>query len=96
MLNLVMIRSTSKNRDNDWQDDSSDDDSEHDLEEGFDSDEEPTIPCPWCRRDILEDCDRCPHCEQYLSSEDAPLPRKPLWVTAGALLCLYAVYRWLF
>ena len=96
MLNLVMIRSTSKNRDNDWQDDSSDDDSEHDLGEGFDSDEEPTIPCPWVRRDILEDCDRCPHCEQYLSSEDAPLPRKPLWVTAGALLCLYAVYRWLF
>ncbi|MFM8953492.1 MAG: hypothetical protein ACKOOF_10600 [Planctomycetaceae bacterium] len=27
-----------------------------------DSDKEPTVPCPYCRRDILEDSPRCPYC----------------------------------
>lgn len=51
-------------------DDDFEDDQAYDAD---DSDSEPTVPCPWCKREILEDCDRCPFCEQYLSIEDAPL-----------------------
>ena len=57
-------------------------------------DEEPTIPCPYCGAEIHEDSLRCPRCEHYLSDEDAPMSRKPWWIVIGAVLCLYAVYRW--
>jgi hypothetical protein len=58
-------------------------------------DEEPTIPCPYCNREILEDLVRCPYCENYLSEEDAPPSRKPWWILLGVALALYAVYRWI-
>ena len=39
---------------------------------------------------------RCPHCGSYISEEDATvLARKPWWIIVGALLGLYAVYRWI-
>lgn len=60
-----------------------------------DDDGEPLVPCPYCRREILEDVVRCPYCERYLSAEDAPPSRKPWWIIVGALLCLYVVYRWI-
>jgi predicted amidophosphoribosyltransferase len=64
-------------------------------EEGWDDDEEVTIPCPYCRRPIHEDSERCPACGNYISTEDAPPSRRPWWIVVGALLALYAVYRWL-
>lgn len=59
-----------------------------------DWDDEPTMPCPHCRREILEDAERCPYCEHYLSREDAPRERKPWWIIVGVIVCLYVVYRW--
>jgi hypothetical protein len=50
-------------------------------------DEEPTIPCPYCRRAIHEDSERCPYCERYISREDAPA-RKPWWIILGVVACL--------
>jgi hypothetical protein len=61
-----------------------------DAEEG-----EPTVPCPYCRREIHEESQRCPYCEQYISQEDAPPSRKPGWWIAGVLLCLLVVYLWI-
>jgi hypothetical protein len=58
-------------------------------------DEESTIPCPYCKRPIHEDSQRCPHCENYISKEDAPAARKPWWIIVGALLSFYVVYRWI-
>jgi predicted amidophosphoribosyltransferase len=44
-------------------------------------DEIPTVPCPYCKAEILEDAERCPRCENYLSAEDAPAgSSKPLWI----------------
>lgn len=60
---------------------------------GDEADEEPTVPCPYCRREMLEDSPRCPHCERYISEEDHS-PRKPMWVIATALACL-ALALWL-
>jgi hypothetical protein len=57
-------------------------------------DEMGTVPCPHCRRQILEDTPRCPYCENYISEEDVPPMRKPWWIVLGTLLVLYIVYRW--
>jgi hypothetical protein len=62
--------------------------------DGSDEDE-PTVPCPYCKREIHEDSQRCPHCENYLSEEDAPPSRKPWWLILGVIVCLYLVYRWI-
>ena len=63
-------------------------------DEDWPDEDEPTIPCPHCRREILEDAERCPYCEHYLSKEDAPPERKPWWIVVGVIACLYVVYRW--
>jgi len=76
--------------------DDDDDDDDVEWDDGGDgSDDEPTVPCPYCSREILEDSPRCPHCERYLSTEDTPPRRQPLWVIVTALVCLATVLWWL-
>jgi len=72
-----------------------DDEWDDDEEYGADKDDgEPTVPCPYCDRQIPEDTPRCPYCENYISEEDAPPAKKPWWIVVGVLICLYIVYRW--
>jgi hypothetical protein len=79
--------------DSNWEDD---DFVIRDFEEDLtDDDEEPTVPCPHCRREILEDLPRCPYCERYISQEDAPSKPKSWLIVIGVVLCLYVVYRWI-
>ena len=54
-----------------------------------------TIECPYCGKQIHEESERCPHCENYISEEDERPRVKPWWIIVCALLCLYAVYRWI-
>jgi hypothetical protein len=75
----------------DWDDDEAD---EGDTPE--DSDEEPTIPCPYCRHEILEDSPYCPSCDRYLSAEDHAASPKPIWIVATALVCLGVAIWWVF
>lgn len=73
-----------------------DGDSDESADEGFQyDDEEPTVPCPYCRREILEEAERCPSCENYISAEDAPPAIKPLWIVVAAILCLIAACWWI-
>ena len=72
-------------------------------------DEEPTIPCPHCRRQIHEESQRCPYCENYISEEDTVqwfvldvhkswtvlIPARTWWIIIGALLVFYLIYRWI-
>lgn len=60
-----------------------------------DDDEDTTIPCPYCRRSIYEDSERCPHCGNYLTGEAAPQTRKPWWIILGVLAAFYVIYRWI-
>jgi uncharacterized protein (DUF983 family) len=69
----------------DWDDDS---DWESD-------DEPPTVPCPYCGREMLEDSPRCPHCERYISAEDHAAAGRPAWVVITAAVCLAAALWWL-
>lgn len=61
-----------------------------------DDDEMETVPCPYCKREIAEDAERCPYCENYLSKEDAPPPQKSWFVVVGLVLALLAAVMWLF
>jgi hypothetical protein len=91
-------------QDEPWDDESEDEDWESDDlgldhssgDDDVDPDEdEPTIHCPYCRRQIHEDAPRCPYCEQYISREDAPPPRKSWFIVAGTIVTLYILYRWI-
>ena len=77
-----------------------DEDEWDDEESGYDADsddaDEPTVPCPYCRREILEDSPRCPYCERYISAEDHAGPAKPVWVTVAAVMCLLVALWWAF
>jgi hypothetical protein len=78
----------------DWDDSDNPDDQDEDVDYSED-DDDLCFPCPHCGRRILEESERCPHCERYLSREDAPPTRKPLWIWVGVVACLYVVYRWI-
>jgi hypothetical protein len=67
-----------------------------DEESGAGDDEEPTVPCPYCKRQIHEDSPRCPYCGNYISEDDTASSPKPWWIIVGVLLVLYIVYRWIF
>lgn len=74
----------------DWADDEADSGDDLDC-----ADDEPTVPCPYCKEEILEDSPYCPHCEQYISEEGHGGPRKPLWIFVTALICLGIAICWL-
>jgi hypothetical protein len=80
----------------DEQDDWDDwDDAEDDPGDGAEElEDEPTVPCPSCRREILEDSPRCPYCERYLSAEDHTGPGRPAWIIVTALICLGIAVWW--
>jgi len=75
-----------------FDDEEADWDDEYSDETGDEDDD--TIPCPYCGREIHEDSVCCPHCENYLSEEDAPA-RKPWWLILGVVVCLLIVYMWI-
>jgi len=77
----------------DWEDDFEPE--EADSYAGDHEEDEPTISCPHCRKEIHEESEQCPHCHNYISQEDSPSARKPWWVILGALAALYVVYRWI-
>src|SRR4051812_18251830 len=58
---------------------------EGDMDEHDDRDE---VDCPYCGGAIREFAVMCPHCQNYLSKEDAPTPRKPTWIIVTVLLLI--------
>jgi hypothetical protein len=70
-------------QEDEWNDDSDD----HDTA--------PTVACPYCRRSIHEESERCPYCGNYISAEEDSANRKPWWIVIGVLICLFLVYRWI-
>ena len=81
------MRTTTSNDDDDWNDD---------VEDWDQDNEQETYPCPYCGEDVYEDAERCPHCDKYISGEDAPPTRKPLWFVVALVLALAMLLGWLF
>jgi|688.fasta_scaffold48932_6 hypothetical protein len=79
-----------------WDDDDDDAWDDDDEAPDDDSDAEPTVPCPYCREEILEEAPRCPACGNFISAEDHAGPGKPAWVIVTALICLGMAIWWAF
>lgn len=71
-----------------------DDDAWDEGDDVEDSDDEPTVPCPFCRREIFEDSPCCPACGRYLSEADRAGSGRPAWVIVTAILCLGLAIWW--
>jgi len=80
--------------DHDNDEDEEDDWDEGDPDDADDSGNEPTVDCPYCNEEMLEDSPYCPHCERYISEEDHAGQKKPLWVILTALVCLGIAIWW--
>ncbi len=48
------------------------------------------IPCPYCGKPVSELAELCPHCRSYISGEDSPGTRKPIWkwLVVGLLIAM--------
>jgi predicted nucleic acid-binding Zn ribbon protein len=63
--------------------------------EGLYNDDGPaTIPCPYCKRPISEEAQMCPHCENFVSREDAPPSGKSWFVIVVLVLALIIAVMW--
>jgi predicted nucleic acid-binding Zn ribbon protein len=76
--------------DEQWREDDSEPEEWDEAEE-----DEPTIPCPYCGREIHEESEQCPYCQQYIVQDDLPPNRKPWWIILGVLLCLLVIWLWI-
>ena len=74
----------------DWEEDS-----EFDDYGSSDDDVSDTDDCPYCGREMYAGAYRCPHCERYISKEDAPAGDKPLWMRLAAILAIVGALGWL-
>jgi len=63
----------------DDEDDANDDWEDPDLAEQDEHDDPEQIPCPFCHKPVAENAEICPHCGNFMFSEDAPSPRTPAW-----------------
>jgi zinc-ribbon domain len=63
-------------------------------EDDYDDDSLATVPCPYCRAEIIEDAEQCPKCGQYLSREDAPSTGKSGYWWVLVLLALAVALMW--
>ena len=58
------------------------------------TDDPATFPCPYCKRELTEDAERCHYCGAYISQEDAPRPISWAWYIAVIIL-IAIVLTWL-
>ena len=53
------------------------------------------MPCPFCRKSVYDDAEQCPHCGNYMFSDEPESYRKPWWLLVGVGLSLLVVIYWL-
>ncbi len=70
-----------------------------DEEDDFDpdlggDDDDGTVACPHCGREMFDDAEQCPHCGMYITDADSPARRWPWWVWLGFAAVGFVVWRW--
>ena len=56
-----------------------DDREDPDLADQDQDDDPEQIPCPFCHKAVAENAEICPHCGNFMFSEDAPRERTSAW-----------------
>ena len=59
-----------------------------------DDEDDNTVPCPHCKKDVYDGAEQCPYCGQYISEEDKPRESKPVWIVIAGAVCLAMVILW--
>lgn len=59
-----------------------------------DADEPEFVECPFCRKSISEDADRCHHCGNFIVPDDPGPRRIKAWIMVGIVLAIVAVLMW--
>ena len=62
-----------------YEEDDPEDDYEDDPDDGY-------VSCPYCGGTMLEVADHCPNCNRWITSEDLPEKRQPLWIIMVVLI----------
>jgi uncharacterized protein (DUF983 family) len=76
----------------------SDDQVDDDGYTSFDTspdDQDTTDQCPHCGASVYDGAEQCPACGMYLSQEDAPTRRPPIWIVIGVAICVLIVIAWI-
>ncbi len=60
-----------------------------DQDPAWDDDATPTMPCPYCKKQIVEDAEICHHCGQWVREENAP-SNTPMWIVIATSVLLLA------
>jgi hypothetical protein len=75
-----------------------DEEEDRDLPQAADMDDEDSaegdedlVRCPYCGKSIYDGAEVCPYCKSYVSAEDAPPSRKPVWLIVGVAVCIVLV-----
>jgi predicted nucleic acid-binding Zn ribbon protein len=66
-----------------------------DMDQDGDSDIVDTLPCPYCGKPVYDGAEQCPRCGNYLSAEERPVQKKPLWIVIAAVVCLIIIFLWI-
>jgi hypothetical protein len=76
-------------------DDVDDEDEDDDLPDGvYHDDELPTVTCPHCRADVIEDAITCPVCNEYMDAPGQGLGTFGLIMMGLAMACaLFWAFR---
>jgi DNA-directed RNA polymerase subunit RPC12/RpoP len=69
-------------------------DHEEPDESDTDDDHPELIACPYCRGEISEEAEVCPHCGSYVLVEDVDRASRPWWVVAGMIACVVILVMW--
>ncbi|MBY0589574.1 zinc-ribbon domain-containing protein [bacterium] len=73
-----------------------DDEEEHDESSEFDSNEDDgTVPCPNCGKEMYEDSPRCPYCGEYVTHVAPSVVRSSPWMMIGMVLALLMALGWM-
>jgi len=77
-----------EDEDEDWEEEDYDPEDPETYPSGlYDDDGPATVPCPYCKAEIIEDSEQCPKCGEYISKEDSS-PAMSWWVWILAVLLL--------
>ncbi|MDA0818249.1 MAG: zinc-ribbon domain-containing protein [Planctomycetota bacterium] len=85
---------TALGMDDDFEADEWADDEAFASDSADDSDDDPTVVCPYCGEEMYDDAPQCAACGSYISAEDHAAARKPAWIVVTALVCLAMAFGW--